>query len=120
MALSANRFIGTWKNCVEAPPCRKRISCSVPSCISSRAVLIASSSTAWNRGVRCPISRIDRPVPLKSRMERLASSNTSFGRTLGPELKLWTTTIYLYVLKKEAKDKYFTQPALPHQQHPPK
>ncbi|MDB5210779.1 MAG: hypothetical protein JWQ30_1606 [Sediminibacterium sp.] len=41
-------------------------------------------------GVRWPISKMERPVPLKSKIARDASSSTGCGRMDGPELKLYT------------------------------
>ena len=45
--------------------------------------------TGVNKEVRCPISKMESPDPLKSNSALLASSKTDFGRMEGPALKLW-------------------------------
>ena len=85
---SLSRFMGTCINCVVAPPCRNKTSCSLPKTINSFTNDFASSSTSTNQLVRWPISRIDNPVLLKFITASLACRKTSAGNMDGPELKL--------------------------------
>lgn len=47
---------------------------------------------------------MDKPELLKSNIALLACSKTSFGNTLGPELKLCTTASLFKIFKMSGKD----------------